>query len=90
MTGWLGLLSLGLLLGVRHALDPDHVIAVGTITARTPSLRRSVGIGALWGLGHTLTILFVGGALVIFRAAISPRAGLPRSLGRGRQGVSST
>lgn len=76
MTGWFGLLTLGLLLGVRHALDPDHVIAVGTISARTPSLRRSVGIGALWGLGHTLTILVAGGAMVILRAAISPRAGL--------------
>jgi high-affinity nickel-transport protein len=72
----MGLLALGLLLGVRHALDPDHVIAVGAISARTPSLRRSLGIGALWGLGHSLTILFVGGAMVILRAAISLRAGL--------------
>ena len=76
MTGWPGLLALGLLLGVRHALDPDHVIAVSTISARAPSLRRSVGIGALWGLGHTLTILVAGGAMIILRAAISPRAGL--------------
>jgi hypothetical protein len=76
MTGWIGLVGLGLLLGVRHALDPDHVIAVGTISVRTPSLRRSVGIGALWGLGHTLTILLLGGAMIILRVAISPRAGL--------------
>lgn len=76
MTGWIGLLGLGLLLGVRHALDPDHVIAVGTISAHTPSLRRSVGIGALWGLGHTLTILLLGGTMVLLRSAISPRAGL--------------
>jgi high-affinity nickel-transport protein len=76
MTGWSGLLALGLLLGVRHALDPDHVIAVGTISARTPSLRRSLGIGALWGLGHSLTILVAGGAMVLLRSAISPRAGL--------------
>jgi ABC-type nickel/cobalt efflux system permease component RcnA len=76
MTGWSALLGLGLLLGVRHALDPDHVIAVGTISARAPSLRRSMGVGALWGLGHTLTILLFGGAMVILRAAISPRAGL--------------
>jgi hypothetical protein len=76
MTGWIGLVGLGLLLGVRHALDPDHAIAVGTISVRTPSLRRSVGIGALWGLGHTLTILLLGGAMIILRVAISPRAGL--------------
>ncbi len=76
MTGWFGLLALGLLLGVRHALDPDHVIAVSTISARTPSLRRSVGIGALWGLGHTLTILVAGGAMITLREIISPRLGL--------------
>ena len=76
MTGWFGLLALGLLLGVRHALDPDHVIAVSTISARTPSLRHSVGIGALWGLGHTLTILVAGGAMITLREIISPRLGL--------------
>jgi High-affinity nickel-transport protein len=76
MTGAMGLLGLGLLLGVRHALDPDHVIAIGTITARAPSVRRSAGVGALWGLGHAVTILGVGGTIVLLRAAISPRAGL--------------
>ena len=76
MDGWMGLLSLGLLLGVRHALDPDHVVAIGTISAQAPSVRRSVGVGALWGLGHTLTILAVGGTIVVLRAAVSPGAGL--------------
>ena len=80
MTGWIGLLGLGLLLGVRHALDPDHVIAIGTIAARAPSVRRSAGVGALWGLGHTLTILGVGGTIVLLRTAISPRAGLMMEL----------
>ena len=81
MSGWIGLLALGLVLGVRHALDPDHVIAIGTISARAPSLRRSMGIGALWGLGHSLTILCVGGAMVMLRAAASPRAGLAMEFG---------
>jgi nickel/cobalt exporter len=76
VTGWLGLLALGLMFGVRHALDPDHVIAIATISARTPSVRRSVGVGTAWGLGHTLTILVVGGTMVLFRAVISARAGL--------------
>jgi high-affinity nickel-transport protein len=75
-TAWIGLLALGFLLGVRHALDPDHVIAISTISARAPSFRRSVGIGALWGMGHTLTILTAGGAMVVLRATISPRMGL--------------
>jgi len=81
MTEWVGLLALGLLLGVRHALDPDHVIAIGTISARTPSIRRSVAVGALWGLGHTLTILGVGGTIVLVQGAISPRAGLAMEFG---------
>ena len=72
----MGLLALGLLLGVRHALDPDHVVAIGTISVRTPSIRRSAGVGALWGLGHTMTILFVGGSMVMLRSVIPPRAGL--------------
>jgi high-affinity nickel-transport protein len=76
MLGSIGLVLLGFLLGVRHALDPDHVVAIGTISTSAPSVRRSVAIGALWGLGHTLTVLAVGGAIVLFRTAVSPRAAL--------------
>lgn len=68
--------TLGFLLGVRHAVDPDHVVAVGTIATRHTSFRRAASIGALWGLGHTVTILFVGGAIILLRVAISPRVGL--------------
>jgi high-affinity nickel-transport protein len=71
----------GFLLGVRHAVDPDHVVAVSTIATRTPSFRRAAGVGALWGLGHTLTIIAVGGALVLFRFSIAPRVGLALELG---------
>jgi len=67
---------LGALLGVRHALDPDHVVAIGTITASVPSRRRSVIVGAMWGLGHALTLMFVGGSIVLFRVAVSARVGL--------------
>lgn len=76
MTAWIGVLALGFLLGVRHALDPDHVVAISTISAGTNSVRRSAGVGALWGLGHTMTIVGVGGTIVLLRATISPRAGL--------------
>ena len=76
MDGSLGLLMLGALLGVRHALDPDHVVAIGTITASVPSRRRSVIVGAMWGLGHALTLMFVGGSIVLFRVAVSARVGL--------------
>jgi High-affinity nickel-transport protein len=64
------------LLGMRHATDPDHVVAVTTIVSRERSLRRACGIGALWGLGHTATILAVGGAIILFRVAFTPRLGL--------------
>lgn len=76
MLGSIGLVLLGFLLGVRHALDPDHVVAIGTISAGAPSVRRSVAIGALWGVGHTLTVLAVGGGIVLLRTAVSPRAAL--------------
>lgn len=67
---------LGFLLGVRHAVDPDHVVAVGTIATRTTSFRRAAGVGALWGIGHTLTILVVGGGIILLRVVISPRVAL--------------
>ena len=67
---------LGFLLGIRHAVDPDHVVAVGTIATRTSSFRRAAAVGALWGIGHTLTILLVGGGIIALRVAISPRIGL--------------
>lgn len=76
MFGPLPLAVLGLLLGIRHAIDPDHVVAVTAITARHPSLRRASLVGALWGVGHTLTLVVVGGAIVFFRIAVSPRVGL--------------
>jgi hypothetical protein len=76
VQGTVGVLALGLLLGVRHALDPDHVVAISTMSTRTPSLRGAVGIGTIWGLGHTLTILLIGGTLTAMRVVISPRAGL--------------
>ncbi|HEX7421443.1 MAG TPA: high-affinity nickel-transport family protein [Thermoanaerobaculia bacterium] len=68
-------LSLGFLLGIRHATDPDHIIAVSTIVSRERSLARAAWIGALWGLGHTATIVAVGAPLILFRWTISPKIG---------------
>jgi ABC-type nickel/cobalt efflux system permease component RcnA len=69
-------LALGFFLGMRHATDADHVVAVSTIITRQRSLRAALPIGALWGLGHTLTILLVGGAILLFGVVIPPRLGL--------------
>lgn len=76
MYSALSIAVLGLLLGIRHAVDPDHVVAVGTIATRTPTFRRAALVGALWGLGHTLTIFAVGGSIILLRVVISPRVGL--------------
>jgi hypothetical protein len=76
VTPLLSVLLLGFFLGMRHATDADHVIAVTTIVSRQRSVRAAAWTGALWGLGHTLTILAVGGAIVLFGLVIPPRVGL--------------
>jgi sulfite exporter TauE/SafE len=70
------ILALGFFLGMRHATDSDHVIAVTTIVSRERTPRAALWIGALWGLGHSATILTVGGAIVLFGWVIPPRLGL--------------
>lgn len=72
----LSLVALGFFLGMRHATDPDHVIAVSTIVTRGRTLRGGMLIGGLWGLGHTVTIVAVGGAIILFSIVIPPRLGL--------------
>ncbi|MGH7264947.1 MAG: high-affinity nickel-transport family protein, partial [Candidatus Rokuibacteriota bacterium] len=77
----LPVLLLGFFLGMRHAADPDHVAAVATIVSRRRSVRGAALIGAVWGLGHTLTILLAGGAIILFGLVIPPRLGLAMELG---------
>jgi hypothetical protein len=72
----LSVLALGFLLGMRHATDPDHVVAVTTIVSQQRSAARAARVGALWGVGHTATIVLAGGAIVLFRLAVPPRLGL--------------
>jgi ABC-type nickel/cobalt efflux system permease component RcnA len=76
MIAVLSLTLLGFFLGMRHATDPDHVIAVSTIVIRQPTVRAALLIGSLWGVGHTLTIVAVGGAIIFFTIVIPPRLGL--------------
>jgi len=61
--GQLLALRLGLLLGPQHATDADHLAAVATLAAREGSLARALHLGATWGLGHSLTLLTVAGAV---------------------------
>jgi len=76
MAQFLSMAVLGFFLGMRHATDPDHVVAVTTIVSRERRVGRAGGIGILWGVGHTMTILLVGGAIILFDVVIPPRVGL--------------
>jgi hypothetical protein len=68
--GGLSVLLLGLVIGMQHALEADHVAAVSSIAARQKSVRRIVAHGAVWGLGHTVTLMLVAGGAVLFGLAI--------------------
>jgi hypothetical protein len=66
--------GLGSLLGMRHALEPDHLAAVTTLVIRERSGYKAAFLGACWGLGHTLALVIVGAALVLLRAEMPPAA----------------
>lgn len=83
MITLLSIIALGFFLGMRHATDPDHVIAVTTIVSRQGSIRHAALIGVLWGVGHTITILAVGSAIILFGLVIPPRVGLTMELSVG-------
>jgi hypothetical protein len=72
----LGIAFLGLLLGMRHATDPDHVIAVTAILSRERRLGAAARIGVIWGLGHTVTVLLVGAGIIVFKLTVPLRLGL--------------
>src|SRR3954464_293020 len=79
LAALLSVLLLGFLLGMRHATDPDHVVAVTTIVSQQRSLARAARTGVLWGIGHTGTILLAGGAIIVLKLqvdSIPARVGL--------------
>lgn len=76
----LAVLALGFVLGMRHATDVDHVAAVTAMGSRERSLRGALSLGTLWGIGHSLTVLIVGGAIVAFGLVIPERLGLSLEL----------
>jgi high-affinity nickel permease len=83
MTSGLAILAIGFVLGMRHATDPDHVIAVSTIVSRERSILKAGLIGILWGVGHTVTILAVGACIIFFGLVIPARVGLTMELSVG-------
>jgi ABC-type nickel/cobalt efflux system permease component RcnA len=83
MINLISIIALGFFLGMRHATDPDHVIAVTTIVSRERKISRAAWIGVFWGAGHTLTIFVVGTAIILLDLVIPPRLGLSMELSVG-------
>jgi ABC-type nickel/cobalt efflux system permease component RcnA len=74
MNGTLfGTLALGFVLGLKHALDADHLVAVSTIVGREKSLWKSSLVGAVWGMGHTASLFVAAIAVILLRLTISAR-----------------
>lgn len=67
------LLALGFVLGLKHAVEADHLAAVSTIASERRSLLSSSLVGALWGLGHTISLLAAGIAVILLHFKISDR-----------------
>jgi hypothetical protein len=65
MLSWAS--ALGFLVGMRHAIEPDHIAAVSTIVSTEKDFRRSARVGLAWGIGHTLSLLLAGGTLLVLR-----------------------
>lgn len=67
----LGILSFGFVLGLKHATEADHLVAVSTIVAQQKGFLRSAGLGALWGLGHTISLIIAGILVLVLNFQIS-------------------
>ena len=72
---------LGLLVGLRHAFEPDHLTAVSTLASDARGAHRGALLGALWGLGHTVSLVVVGSILVAAGATLPTRAATAFELG---------
>ena len=74
-ASYVTILGFGFVLGLRHALDTDHLVAVSTVLAERPSWQASSLVGLSWGVGHTAVLLLVGAIVLILRVPIpSPLA----------------
>jgi hypothetical protein len=69
LTGWV----VGFVLGMRHALEPDHLTAVCTLVSVRGGARRGLWLGACWGIGHSLSLLAVGMLLALLQAHLPAR-----------------
>lgn len=81
MSSSLAGVLLGLVVGLRHAFEPDHLTAVATLATETRDAKRGAMLGALWGLGHTIALVLVGIVLIAIGAALPVRVGAWFELG---------
>jgi len=72
----ISMLAFGFLLGLKHAIEADHIAAVSTIASEHASLVRSTLVGAFWGVGHTISLLVAGAAIAFLHIEISNRMSL--------------
>ncbi|CAN5417867.1 hypothetical protein BH20VER3_BH20VER3_04380 [soil metagenome] len=76
MTTLFPILLFGFFLGMRHPTDSDHVVAITTIVSRQRSIGSATWTGFFWGIGHSLTLLVIGGAIILFGIIIPERLGM--------------
>ncbi len=76
MTTLFPILLFGFFLGMRHATDSDHVVAVTTIVSRQRTIGSAAWTGIFWGIGHSLTLLAIGGAIILFGIVVPERLGM--------------
>ena len=72
-AGALGVLGLGLVYGLKHATEVDHIVAVSTIVSEHRKLSHAAWVGGLWGAGHTLSLAVVGSLVLAMRVVIPER-----------------
>src|ERR1043166_9771563 len=78
-----GILGLGFVLGMQHALEADHIAAVSSIAAHRSRVGDIVRHGLTWGLGHSLTLLAIAGAAILLGHAMPEQLARPIELAIG-------
>lgn len=79
--GALTILGLGFVLGLKHALDADHLIAISTMVSDGKGLLRSSFVGAMWGIGHTAALLAIGSVVIALNIQMPERLGMMLEMG---------
>ncbi|HIO22158.1 MAG TPA: hypothetical protein EYN18_07175 [Nitrospirales bacterium] len=69
----LPLLGLGFVLGLKHALEGDHIVAVSTVVTENRGVMRTSLVGTFWGIGHTVSLLLVAVLVLAFEVTLSPK-----------------